>query len=711
MHQPDYGNIQTGDIYLPWTRFHAIKDYFDMAALVDQTPGMRMTINIVPSLLDQLKIYGEGMARETYAALALKNAGDLDQGEMEFLLRAFFQLSWKQMIFPYPRYKELLDRRGSPDPNGKFSQSVSRYSTQDFRDLQLWYNLAWCGCELRRDPLVSGLFRKGRNFSEDDKRNLLNRQYEFINGILPLYRRLADENKIEFSVSPYYHPILPLLCNSHSAREAIPNLPLPSDTFAWREDAEEHIHRACQRYLETFGRPPSGTWPSEGSISNDALELIRGSGLRWAASDEGVLFNSLNRAAAVSSGLSAAQKFSAYNWAGADGKLCLFFRDHGLSDLIGFTYSNWNAQDAVSDFLNKLQHIHESLPSDGRRYVVPIILDGENAWEHYPQNGVEFLTLLYTRLAESQVLKPVTFSEYLDMEPRREPLKSVVAGSWIYSSLATWIGHEEKNRAWEMLAVARRFLQECRMDHHNSEKVQKAFQELMIAEGSDWFWWFGDDHHTSNAAEFDELFRSHVKNVYHILDRPYPPVLDIPIKRADLKPHYRNPVHTITPKLDGKVSDYYEWLPAGFATPWGGEAMHKTSKCIEKIFFGYDVRAFYLRVDLVGLKHRNLYQALSVEVHFVSPETLIMNLKRDDQKQWSHCVLNSSRPSPAVEFAGDTILEIGVALDALNIRKPEEVRFYLSILENEQEVERFPPFGFFEIPVDPWSLDAEEWMV
>jgi alpha-amylase/alpha-mannosidase (GH57 family) len=711
MHQPDYGNVQTGEIYLPWTRFHAIKDYYDMAALVDQTPGMRMTINVVPSLLDQLETYGEGKAHETYAALTLKTAADLDEREMEFLLRAFFQLSWKQMVFPYPRYKELLDKRGSPDQNGNFPHSVHRYSTQDFRDLQVWYNLAWCGRELRRDSLVASLFLKGSSFSEEDKGHLLNRQYEFIKGILPLYRRLADENKIEFSVSPYYHPILPLLCDTHSAREALPSLPLPSDSFTWREDAQEHLRRARRRYLEIFNQAPRGTWPSEGSLSDDALDLIRELGFRWAASDEGVLYNSLCKAGAVGKSLSAAQKFSAYGWGGNDSDLCLFFRDHGLSDLIGFTYSNWSTQDAASDFLNHLLQIHELLPSDGRRYVVPIILDGENAWEHYPQNGVEFLTQLYTRLAESKALRPVTFSEYLDEESHRESLKSIVAGSWIYSALATWIGHEEKNRAWEMLASARRFLQECQMEHPDNENVTRAFQEMMIAEGSDWFWWFGDDHQTANAAEFDELFRSHIKNVYRLLDHPYPPGLDIPIKRADVKPHYRNPVHTISPRLDGKVSDYYEWISAGFATPWGGEAMHKMDKHIEKIYFGYDIRNFYLRADLVGLKHRKFSAAACVQVHFVSPETLILSLKRDDQKQWTHSVLKSSRPSPEVEFAGGTILELGVALDTLNISKPEEARFYLSVLENEQELERFPTFGFFEIPIDPWSLDHEEWMI
>jgi alpha-amylase/alpha-mannosidase (GH57 family) len=711
MHQPDYGNIQTGEIYLPWTRFHAIKDYYDMAALVDETPGMRMTINIVPSLVDQLVAYGEGKAQETYAALTLKNASDLDEREKAFLLRAFFQLPWKQMIFPYARYKELLDRRGAPDQHGEFTQSVRRYSTQDFRDLQVWYNLAWCGRELRRDALVSGLFHKSRNFTEEDKRSLLDGQFRFIKRILPLYRRLAEENKIEFSVSPYYHPILPLLCDTRSAREALPNIPLPPDPFAYRDDAQEHLQRARRRYLDIFNHAPRGLWPSEGSISDDALDLIQESGLRWAASDEGVLFNSLCKAGLAGRELTATQRFSAYGWGSADSDLCLFFRDHELSDLIGFTYSNWGALDAVNDFLHRLHHINEQLPSDGRHYVIPIILDGENAWEHYPQNGVEFLSLLYNRLAESKELRAVTFSEYLDLESHRESLTSVVAGSWIYSTLATWIGHSEKNRAWEMLAVARKFLKECRLEQLDKEQFKKSFQEMMIAEGSDWFWWFGDDHQTLNAAEFDELFRNHIKNVYRLLDHPYPRGLDTPIKRAEVKAQYRNPVHTISPRVDGKVSDYYEWLSAGFATPGGGEAMHRVDKHIEKIYFGYDTQKFYLRMDLSGLKQKKFPTKAAVQAHFVSPQNLVLQLERDDQKRWSQRVLKSSRPSPDVVFAGDSILELGVPLDALDIVKPEEVRFHLCVLENELELERFPTYGFFSIPVDPWSLDHEEWIV
>jgi len=711
MHQPDYSNIQTGEIYLPWTRFHAVKDYYDMGALVAQVPGMHLTINVVPSLVDQLVSYSQGTARETCAALTLRNAADLDDREKAFLLRGFFQLTWKHMVFPYPRYKELLDRRGRQDDRGEFPEGIKHYTTRDYRDLQVWFNLTWCGHELRSDPDIAGLFRKGRGFTEEEKKRLLERQYSFIGRILPLYRKLMDEHGVELSVTPYYHPILPLLCDSRSAREVLPGIHLPSEPFSFPTDAREQILSAQQRYLETFGRAPAGMWPSEGSISDAALALAREARLTWLASDEGVLANSLQKCGRWSGSLRPEQRFSVHRWGTGSAGPCLFFRDHGLSDLIGFTYSDWNAQEATADFLSHLRTIRNSLPDDGRHYVVPVILDGENAWEHYPKNGADFLGSLYRRLAESKEFRPVSFSEFLDLEPHREPLDSVVAGSWIYSTLATWIGHPEKNRAWEVLSAARRFLQSCQIGQTSSPAFERAFREMLIAEGSDWFWWYGDDHPTENAAEFDALFRNHVKDVYRLMGQTYPVVLDVPIKKADVKTQFRNPVHTITPRLDGRVTDYFEWLAAGFATPAGGESMHRVERHFEKVFFGYDTSRFYLRIDSKDLKGGKFPTERSIQVRFLAPAECFIDIARDENRRW-HCnTVRASVANPATELGADKIIELGVPLESLGVHKADEVRFFVSVSEKDHELERFPTSGFVAVAVDPWGLDQQEWMV
>ncbi len=706
MHQPDYGNEQTGEIYLPWTRFHAVKDYYDMGALVAEVPGTHVTINVVPSMIDQLFAYTQGTARETYAALTLRKASDLDVREKLFLLRSFFQLSWKQMILPYPRYKDLLDRRGTADADGEFGAALKRFSTQDYRDLQVWFNLSWCGNELRRNPVIAAMLRKGRDFTEEDKSHLLGLQTEFIGRILPLYRKLMEERGVEISVTPYYHPILPLLVDSRSAREATPDILMPASQFSYPADARAHTARAQKRFQEVFGRAPRGMWPSEGSISKAVSALAHNLGFRWLASDEGVLLNSLRKSGQGGTALTLAQRCRAWSHAGGP---ALFFRDHALSDLIGFTYSGWEAGEAVTDFLRRLREIHDALPDDGRHYVVPVILDGENAWEHYPRNGAEFLSLLYRRLNEAGFLRTVTFSEYLDLEPKPERLDAIVAGSWIYSSLTTWLGHPEKNAAWEALTAARQVFARYARDCADAAQKEKAFKELMIAEGSDWFWWYGDDHQTENAAEFDALFRSHLKNIYRLLGQSCPSVLDAPIKKADVRTQFRNPVHTISPKLDGKVTDYFEWLSAGFATPAGGGAMHQVVRHLEKVYFGYDTSQFYMRLDFTGGLSK-LPPLVSVQLRFLSPQECRLTVERIGG-QWGCSSFSSAVPDQTPAAAGSKILEIGIPLKALGIEGPGEVRFFLALFERDRELERFPSTGFLVVPVAPRGLDEQEWIV
>ncbi len=705
MHQPDYGNEETGEIYLPWTRFHAIKDYYDMGALVASVPGMHVTLNIVPSLIDQLEAYARGDARETYAALTLRKAEELDDREKSFLIRSFFQLPWKQMILPYPRYKELLERRGTPDESGEYSAGQKRYSVQDYRDLQVWFNLSWCGNELRREPAIADMMHKGRNFSEEDKVRLLELQAAFIGRILPLYRKLMEQHGVEISVSPYYHPILPLLFDTHSAREAIPEIPLPAGLFSYPADAREHTARAQRRFQDVFGQAPRGMWPSEGAISDAVSHMARDMGLRWLASDESVLVNSLKKSGRADT-IPLEQKCSA--WQSQEGA-ALFFRDHALSDLIGFTYGRWNADDAVADFLLRLHRIHEALPDDGRHHVVPVILDGENAWEHYPRNGADFLELLYRRVSEADFLRAVTFSEFLDMEPHREPLNTIAAGSWIYGSLTTWIGHAEKNAAWDELIAARQALARCERETPGASQLDMAFHEMMIAEGSDWFWWYGDDHPTQNAVEFDTLFRSHIKNIYRMLGQECPIGLDVPIKKVDIRTQYRNPVHTLSPQVDGRVTDYFEWLAAGFATPAGGGAMHQTVRYLAKIYFGYDASQFYLRLDVIG-ELQKLPPAVSVQAHFVSPKDCLLEIDRSGGP-WACRAFQSSAADLKPTVAGGKILEIGVPLKALGIEEPDEVRFFITLLEKGRELERFPSTGFLVVPVDPLGLNQQEWIV
>jgi hypothetical protein len=449
-------------------------------------------------------------------------------------------------------------------------------------------------------------------------------------------------------------------------------------------------------------------WPSEGSISDATAALAGDAGLRWLASDDSVLFSSLKSERRTPDHL---HKFCAYRWNDRERGPCLFFRDHTLSDLIGFTYSSWNANDAADDFIHRLHSIQATVPDDGRHYIVPIILDGENAWEHYPENGAEFLSRLYRRLAHDERLRPVTFSEFLELESHREHLETIVAGSWIYGNLATWIGHAEKNRGWDALAAARVFLNRRRHEEVDSQRLRMAYDELLIAEGSDWFWWYGDDHHSENAAEFDLLFRSHIRRIYQLLGNAYPPELDLPIKKADAATVYRDPAHTISPHLDGQVTDYFEWLAAGFAVASAGGAMHRAERYVQKVFFGYDTRRFYIRLDLTADHHAKLPSGASLHIHFVAPRDLVLLLNRDESKSWSCCWLAAPELLEPPVFGGARILELGISLETLKVQSPAEVRFFVVVLESDRELERFPSSGLLVVPVDPWGLDHQQWMV
>jgi len=712
MHQPDYSDSHSGEIYLPWTRFHAVKDYRDMGALVAEVPNLRLTMNLVPSLLDQLDQYGAGRVRETYQIVTLQNAEELSERDRSFLLRKFFQLPYKTMLDPYPRYHELFERRGSADDGGEYRSGLRNYTVRDYRDLQVWFNLSWSGGELRRNPEIAALYRKGMDFTEEEKGRLIEIQNAYAGDILPLYRRMMEEGQIEISVSPYYHPILPLLCDNLAARDALQGIALPRSPFSFPGDAREQIRRARERLGQACGRLPTGLWPSEGSISDATAAIAREEGVRWMASDEAVLANSLQKAGGAGANLPAARKFSVYRWGPGEEGPCIIFRDHGLSDLIGFTYSRWRADDAAADFVEKLKRIQRDLPDDGRHYIVPVILDGENAWEHYPNNGADFLRLLYRRLTAAAELRTVTVSEFLDIEPHRESLGSIVAGSWIYGNLATWIGHPEKNRGWELLAAARAQLESSRQAGDDGGRYDAAFRELMIAEGSDWFWWYGDDHSTPNAAEFDALFRGHLKNVYRILGQQPPSALEIPIKSGPARTQYRSPVHTISPTVDGKVTDYFEWLDAGFAAPVAGDSMHRTERCLEKVYFGFDVRRFYLRIDLTTEWQREIIPAEhSVQIQFVSPREFVVLLEFREARTWRCRVLRSAVEGFSPEFAGGRILELAVSLEEMGVDKPEEVRLAVSTLEKGRELERFPSQGFVAVTIDPWGLDQREWMV
>ncbi|BBA71647.1 glycoside hydrolase family 57 protein [Geobacter sulfurreducens] len=601
MHQPYYKDPVKGEYALPWTYLHAVKDYYDMAAIVDATPGAKAVFNLVPSLLDQLLDYASGEATDPWLMRARMSPADMTEDDRRFVLENFFSANRQRFIEPHKRYLELLYQAGD---GTKGSDRHRQFSDRDILDLQVWFLLAWTGeAARRRYPEIKELLRKGRNFSPGDKEALLARHADILGEIIPLYRKIHDEGKAELAVSPYYHPILPLLCDMKSALAAMPRANLPAARFRHPEDARSQVARGIARFREIFGFSPVGMWPSEGSVSDEALSIIAGCGIKWVATDEDILARTLPGGLGPGKG----RLYHPYTFLQGAREVKMFFRDHQLSDLIGFTYASWDPSRAVEDFMSRLRAIREQTP-DAR--VVPVILDGENAWEYYPENGYGFLKRLYGTIASADGFELLTCSETLDRKPERRVIERIHPGSWINADYGIWVGHPEENQAWDYLerareaavtsspTVAERLAVGDDRGETTDDNTHLVCTSLYAAEGSDWFWWYGDDHFSAHSDRFDRLFRRHLMNVYRLLGLDVPRELFEPIKKTTPAGLVREPAALITPQVNGRVDDYFEWLAAGlFDLSKQASAMHAAESLFQSFFYGFDRKNLYFRLD------------------------------------------------------------------------------------------------------------------
>ncbi|MGE0081009.1 MAG: glycoside hydrolase [Thiohalomonadaceae bacterium] len=538
MHQPYYQDREGGYYQLPWTYLHAIKDYVDMAAIIEEVPDARAVVNFAPILLEQIDDYArqvrgflnEGtVIRDHMLAALVMPALPTDPERRATLMKSCLRANRKRLIERFPNYRVLAELA---DCIGDHIQAVLYFDEQFLVDLVVWYHLAWLGETVRKDSRVQALIAKGQAYTQHDRRLLLEVIGELLEGVLPRYRRLAEAGRIELSVTPYAHPILPLLIDIQSAREAMPEvtLPLISEYPGGTERARWHVEEGLRVFESYFGFRPKGCWPAEGSVSTPALKLLGEAGFAWAATGGGVLRNSLHK-----SGLDGQQCIHRAYRATGTGIEC-FFRDDGLSDLIGFTYADWHADDAVSNLVHHLENIAGAC-ADQQGRVVSIILDGENAWEYYPQNGYHFLTALYRRLASHPKLRLTTFSDFLASQPPVTELPTLVAGSWVYGTFSTWIGDCDKNRGWDLLGeVKRAFDEAVASGSLTGERLARAERHLAICEGSDWFWWFGDYNPSESVRDFERLYRMHLADLYRLLGRESPDSLTRPISQGGGRP-------------------------------------------------------------------------------------------------------------------------------------------------------------------------------
>jgi alpha-amylase/alpha-mannosidase (GH57 family) len=591
-HQPVYYKNPDTNVYeKPWVRVHAAKDYVDMAAMLKNYPDIQVTFNLTPSLIRQLDDFQAG-AKDLYWITAEVLADQLLDDQKQFLLDRFFDTN-RKIIARFPRYQELLDKR---DAGGK-------YTTQDYLDLQVLFNLAWTDPDwLAQEPLVS-LVNKGSNFIESDKAIVFSEHLRLISEVIPVHREMQDAGQIEVTMTPYAHPILPLLMNTGLALVANPNMELPGKEFSYWQDAAAQVQLGIEVYKNHFGKSPVGMWPAEGSVAQEIVYMVSKAGIQWMASDEGVLAASLGMESFIRDSNEVVTEsdtlYRPYYVQSQQGNpVAIIFRDLVISDKVGFTYSGVSGSAAAKDFIDRIHAIRDSLITSGAEgpHLVSVILDGENAWEYYDNDGKEFLNSLYSRLSDDPLIKTVTPSEFLAIAPDQPKVEELWAGSWINHDFTTWIGEAEENLAWEYLVTTRDFLQKYISGNRTvkPEVLQVAMNYMYIAEGSDWFWWFGTDQNSGNDEAFDQQFRSTLKQVYTSLGATTPDFLDIPI--IPLTPIEADIASSglITVTVDGQAGSG-EWDAAGVYLASGG-VMESGEAYFQDVSYGFSSKDLSFKI-------------------------------------------------------------------------------------------------------------------
>jgi len=621
MHQPYYVDPATQTATMPWVRLHCVKGYLDMISIIEDFPSIRLNFNLTPVLVLQIKELIEGRIKDRWLEWARMPAVDLDE-EMKFaLLENSFKIHWDNLVKPFPRYWELLNKRGLTFYRDDVRRGLRYFSAQEFLDLQTWFNLAWCGYTAGRlYPELAALKRKGRNFTEEEKQRVLEIHLELMALVLRKYREAEERGQVELTTTPFFHPILPLIYDSSFAERSLPGREFPR-RFSWPEDAAAQLTLAVEQHAGVFGRPPRGLWPSEGSIAPELIPLMQRSGIEYFCSDEENLFNSLKRDPAYKgANIDHLELFQGWRVTHDGAAVNAVFREKPLSDFIGFMAAKNNPQSAAAHLLFHMRHISGLVPKDTG--VIPLILDGENAWETFADGGEGFLRALYGGIsADSARLHSCTIEDYFRHHPPRRQIGTLHTGSWIGSNFDIWIGDPEENAAWNLLGEARTFLQQ-RTDAGLLTPIQQAnaLREIYAAEGSDWFWWYGPDFSTDNDALFDDLFRGHLKNVYALCGAVAPAALDRPISGPRATPLYTAPERLISPALDGGGS-FFDWLGAGVYVPGREQgAMYRAERWISRIQFGNNEDTLFVRVDL----HR--HQPATLILHIQQPAELRIEL-------------------------------------------------------------------------------------
>lgn len=705
MHQPYYRDMQTGENSMPWVRLHGIHSYYDMVRLHESMPDVGATINFVPSLIMQLREYVEEGKGDAFLDHTKVPAEALNAQQKAFLLRHFFMANYDQMIKPYPNYWKLMERRGLDPGKVDYDEAIRFFSTQDYLDIQVFYNLAWFGFKAREEiPQIQELLARG-HFTEDDKHFVLNAQQQILRSLVDTIKKVAASENIELSTTPFFHPILPLLIDTDFARRAMKKVPLPPRMTA-SAHARYQVSKAISYMQEFTGQRPHGMWPAEGSVCPEMIPLLAEAEIAWIATDEGVLMSSGIK------GKRAEVIYKPYLAEHNDARVALVFRDRELSDLISFSYYRMKQEDAANDFIRRVKAIAGACPTD-KENIVTVILDGENPWEHYPEGGKLFLTLLFQKLREEKI--PTTsIGKFIAAHKPETTITKLHTGSWISANFAIWIGKAQKNQGWNYL---KRTIDELgsqispRTGDLSEPAHKNAVDSFAAACGSDWFWWFDDDFDSAFKSDFDRIFRTHLKNTFSFLKRDMPLYLFNPIYRYEEREAYMvNPPAFIYPVIDGEPSSFFEWINATRINVrrFGG-TMGQTEELFETIYFGFNPDAFFLRIDPID-DEKGFALGNDEELLFYIHDDKNQYKLRLYREANNYKLVAVDEPEEGfkggnypLEFAIGKVFELRCPFADLQYKTGEHLTLVITIVKNRIEVRRYSHIHF-EVPDETYEL-------
>lgn len=598
MHQPNYQTQPNGIRLMPWARLHAIKDYLDMLIILDKFPEIKLNFSLSPDLLDMINDYANNDGHDIHSKLTITPVNELTADDKLYILNYFFDVNYENIISKFPRYNELYLKR-----YGREEISIDDFTNQEYSDIMALFNIAWFDPIWENTyPELKKLIKKGKNYNIRDRIQIIELNRTIIKQIIPTYKKYQEEGRIEILTSPYNHPILPILIDKNDLKVPSLKYPLPDINIDFADDAKEQILLGIKKIKELFGKAPKGFWPSEHFISQKTLDLLASLGIEWAVTDESVLANSLNKEFIRDFRGCYEDPYdvcSLYKYQNKqNGKINLLFRNSIMASLIGFEYAHRDSILSANDLFDRIKTIYDKLKnSPDEKHILTIAMDGENSWDTYPNDGATFLERVYSLISNDPNISTVLVSDYIKKNQKTEkPLKKITTGSWLNQEFQLWIAEPTKNLAWQYLAETKQAFEEAlKSGKLSKQQIEMAKSEIFIAEGSDWFWWYGEPNNSEQDNIFDFLFREHLKNVYNIIDKTIPEELEMPLIAFMGKP-LKNPRRQITPNINGIIKDNNEWMSAGCIDIPTGPVIKET-KLVNRIYFGTDKDNLYIRFD------------------------------------------------------------------------------------------------------------------